>query len=86
MHDAHTAVIQYDLTGKQVREVQLPTIGSAWAWNAEAGERDAFLLFTSFAYGTTVLHVDLDNGTDHALARAEARLRSQLHSRPSKCS
>ena len=63
MRDAHTVVIQYDLTGKQVREVQLPTIGSAWAWNAEPGERDAFLMFTSFAYGTTVLRVDLDKGT-----------------------
>jgi prolyl oligopeptidase len=63
MHDAHSVVVQYDLTGKQVREVQLPTIGTAYVAGAEAGERDAFLWFTSFAYGNTPLRVDLDNGT-----------------------
>jgi prolyl oligopeptidase len=45
-----------------VRELQLPAIGTAYAWGAEAGERDAFLLFTGFAYGTTPLRLDLDNG------------------------
>lgn len=63
MRDAHSVVVQYDLTGKQVRELELPTIGTAYVASAEAGERDAFLWFTSFAYGTTPLRVDLDNGT-----------------------
>ncbi|HET9991421.1 MAG TPA: prolyl oligopeptidase family serine peptidase, partial [Kofleriaceae bacterium] len=63
MHDAHSVVSQYDLTGKKVREVELPAIGSAYPVPAEPGERDGFLIFTSFAYGTMPLRVDLDAGT-----------------------
>jgi prolyl oligopeptidase len=62
MHDAHSVVIQYDLTGKKIRELELPAIGSAYPVGAEAGERDTFLFFTSFAYGTQPLRVDLDSG------------------------
>jgi prolyl oligopeptidase len=62
MRDAHSVVTQYDLTGKKVREVALPTVGSAFIAGAEAGERDAFVLFMSFAYAPTPLRIDLDSG------------------------
>ncbi|HEY6039381.1 MAG TPA: prolyl oligopeptidase family serine peptidase [Kofleriaceae bacterium] len=62
MRDAHSVVTQYDLAGKKLREVALPTVGSAFISGAEAGERDAFLLFMSFAYAPTPLRVDLDSG------------------------
>jgi len=62
MHDARSVVVQYDLAGKKVRELELPAIGSAYPVGAEAGERAAFVYFTSFAYGTQPLRVDLDAG------------------------
>jgi len=63
MHDAHSVVIQYDLTGKKVRELALPTVGTAHTSGAEAGDRTGFMMFMSFAYGLTPLRIDLDNGT-----------------------
>jgi len=63
MHDAHSVVIQYDFTGKRVREIQLPAIGSAYPVPVEAGDRDGFLVFASFVNNWTALRVDLDAGT-----------------------
>lgn len=62
LRDAHAAVIEYDLDGRKERELTLPTVGSAFVAGALAGETQAFVAFTSFAYPTTPLRVDLGSG------------------------
>jgi prolyl oligopeptidase len=62
LRDAHSVVVQYDLAGHKLRELTLPTIGSAFAASALAGETQAFVGFTSFAYPTTPMRVDLQSG------------------------
>jgi len=62
LRDAHNAVVQYDLEGHKLRELTLPTIGSAFAAGTLSGETEAFLAFTSFAYPTTPMRVDLQSG------------------------
>ena len=62
LRDAHAAVVQYALDGRKLRELTLPTIGSAFASGGLARETEAFVGFTSFAYPTTPLRVDLATG------------------------
>ena len=62
LRDAHSVVVQYDLAGHKLRELTLPTIGSAFMARALAGETEAFVGFSSFAYPTSPLRVDLQSG------------------------
>jgi prolyl oligopeptidase len=62
LRDAHTALVQYDLHGARVRELALPTVGSAYVVDGGAAEPEAFAFFSSFAYPGTPLRVALDTG------------------------
>jgi prolyl oligopeptidase len=62
LRDAHSAIVQYDLDGHKLRELTLPTMGSALTIGAPASETQAFLYFASFAYPMTPLRVELDSG------------------------
>ncbi len=66
MHDAHELVKLYDLNGKFIREIQLPTIGSVTGISGKRTEQEMFLGFTSFLYPTTIFRYDFT--TDQLIA------------------
>ncbi len=60
--DAKTAVKQYDLNGKLVRDIELPGIGTASGFGAKKNEKDFYYSFTSFTDPSSIYHYDMETG------------------------
>jgi prolyl oligopeptidase len=58
MHDAHSRVALYEMDGRYVRDLELPTIGSVGSINGEREEAEMFYSFTSFLYPQTIFRFD----------------------------
>lgn len=53
LHNAHSQVIVCDLDGSQLRQVQLPTLGSVGGFAGRWDDREMYFSFTSFTFPTT---------------------------------
>ena len=62
MVDALSQVKQYDYEGKLIREVKLPSIGSAGGFYAKKNETHTYFSFTNYAYPTQIYKMDLATG------------------------
>lgn len=62
MIDVKTAVKQYDLKGKFIRDVELPGIGSAGGFGAMRDDKELYYSFTSFTYPTTIFKYEISTG------------------------
>lgn len=62
LRDAHTAVTAYDLTGKKLREIPLPGIGTAWGFGGGPEATTAFYLFSSFTVPWSIYQYDFVSG------------------------
>lgn len=62
MHNAHSKVKLYDLSGRPVKELPLPTLGSVAGISGRQTHSEFFLDFTSFLYPTVSLHYDFATG------------------------
>jgi prolyl oligopeptidase len=63
MVDVKSKIIQYDYTGKQIREVELPGIGTAGGFSAEKEDTTLYYSFTSFTYPGTIFTFDIAKGS-----------------------
>lgn len=61
--DVQTQVKQFTLAGEHVRDVALPTAGTAGGFSARSHETTLFYTFTSFTYPATIFAYDIENGT-----------------------
>ncbi len=62
LHNAHSVVKLYSLTGTFEKEVALPTLGSIDAITGKWNEPEMFVSFSSFAYAPTVFRYDFNTG------------------------
>jgi prolyl oligopeptidase len=62
LHDAHSLVRIYDESGRPVREVELPGIGSTIGFEGRQSDTETFFLFTGFTTPGTVYRYDLEIG------------------------
>jgi prolyl oligopeptidase len=62
MEDVKNTVYQYDYDGNKIREIGLPTAGSAGGFDALRDQHELYYVFTSFTYPSTVYRLDLQNG------------------------
>jgi prolyl oligopeptidase len=62
LHDAHSRVKVVDKTGKVVREVELPGIGTVTGFRGRQKDRETFYLFTGFTTPGTVYRYDVETG------------------------
>lgn len=62
LKDAVNKVYQYDKTGKQVREVQLPGLGTAYGFNAKKEDKETYYVFTSYINPATIYKMDIASG------------------------
>jgi len=58
MHDVHHLLKVYDLDGRFVREIELPTLGSIGGLTGKIEDTEMFFAFTSFLYPTTIFRYD----------------------------
>ncbi|MCU1265301.1 MAG: serine protease, family peptidase [Acidobacteria bacterium] len=62
LKDAHTQVKVFDKTGKFVREVEFPTLGTASGFAGKAKDKETFYAFTGFTMPTTIYRYDMVTG------------------------
>ena len=62
LKDAQTEVRVYDLSGKFVRNVDLPGIGTAEGFGGKRKDKETFYAFTSFIVPTSIYRYDLEAG------------------------
>ncbi|NIG56241.1 S9 family peptidase [Chitinophaga sp. Cy-1792] len=63
LKDASSLVCQYDYSGKKVRDIQLPGIGTARNFSASKGDKDIFYIYTDFTTPETVYRLNIQDGT-----------------------
>jgi prolyl oligopeptidase len=59
--DAVSQVIQYDLTGKKEKEIQLPGLGTAGGFSGKREEKETYFSFTSYVYPPTIFKYDINS-------------------------
>ena len=69
LKDAYTQVKIFDLSGKPVREVKFPCMGSAGGFGGKRKEKETFYSFTSFNYPTTIYRYDMPSGESTVFKR-----------------
>ncbi|HKU25410.1 MAG TPA: hypothetical protein VJQ54_08055, partial [Candidatus Sulfotelmatobacter sp.] len=62
LKDAKTEVRVYDLQGKQIRDVDLPGIGTATGFQGKRKDKETFYAFTSFTAPTTIYRYEPSSG------------------------
>lgn len=62
MVDAASQVKQYDYNGKLIREVSLPSVGTASGFYAKKEEKHTYYTFTNYAYPAQIYQMDLETG------------------------
>ena len=73
LEDAYTHIYQYDLEGSLVREIELPTLGSAYGFWGKRGEKTLFYTFTSFTYPSTIYKFDVESGKSEVFHKSEVK-------------
>ncbi len=73
LKDAHSQVRQFSLTGKPLREVELPGLGSAEGFTGRRRDRETFFSFSSFTAPGTIYRYDLEKGTATIFRRPDIR-------------
>ena len=73
LKDAHAQVRQFDLTGKPLREVELPGLGSAEGFSGRCKDRETFFAFSSFTAPGTIYRYDLETGKTAVFRRPEVK-------------
>ncbi len=62
LKDASSAIYQYDLSGNEIRKVELPGIGSAYGFNGEKEDTEVFFGFTSFTTPASMYTYQIESG------------------------
>ncbi|HAA15752.1 MAG TPA: S9 family peptidase [Cytophagales bacterium] len=62
LKDAHSVIHQYNLDGSLDRIVDLPTVGSAYGFNARNEDEELFYTFTSYTYPPTTFKYTIATG------------------------
>jgi prolyl oligopeptidase len=62
LHDVHAAVSAHDLSGKLLREVSLPGLGTVRGFEGEPGAEETYYTFSSFTQPRTVYRYRLSSG------------------------
>lgn len=63
IHDASSALTIFDLEGRRIAGVAMPTLGTIVSLSGEPQYKEAFFSFFSFAMPTTVYHLTLEGKT-----------------------
>ena len=71
LQDAHTVIKIFTLEGSFVREVDLPSIGSAGGFGGKQQDTETFYTFTSFTTPNTIYHYDMVTGISTIYRRPE---------------
>ncbi len=63
MKDAVSQVIQFDRSGKKVREINLPGVGTASGFGGKLEDKDLYFSFTNYITPSTIYKLDPNSGS-----------------------
>ena len=69
----------HDLDGKKLRDIPLPTLGTAGSLGGEWDRQELFFSFQSFLYPSTVFRFDLETGEQSVIDRSTAKVDSEAY-------
>lgn len=73
LKDAYTQTKVYDLSGKFIREVKYPTIGTAIGFYGRRNDTETFYTFTSFAVPPTIYRYNLATGVSEVFRQPSVK-------------
>jgi prolyl oligopeptidase len=71
MKDASNHLYGFDLSGKKIYEVGLPTLGSVTALSGENDDNEAFYIFTSYTFPPTIYRFDAAKNSSEIFHKTE---------------
>lgn len=71
MKDATNHLYGFDLEGKRLYEVKLPTLGSVTAISGDKDDNEAFYMFTSYTFPPTIYRFDAAKNTTDVFKKIE---------------
>jgi prolyl oligopeptidase len=74
LKDAASKVFQYTYTGKLIREIKLPGIGSAGGFGGEKEGKEFFYTYSSFATPPSIYRYNIASGKSQLYRKAELKL------------
>ncbi len=78
LKDVVTQAKVFDLSGKFIRDVNLPTIGTAGGFGGRRNDSETYYYFTSFLYPTTIYRYDVATGESTVLRRPKVDVKPEL--------
>lgn len=69
--DVSSHIYQYDLTGKQEKEIELPGIGTAGGFGGSKNDAETFYSFTSFTVPSLIYKYDIASGKSELFKKIE---------------
>ncbi len=71
MKDASNHAYGFDLNGKKLYEVKLPTVGSLSGFSGDKDDIEAFYIFTSYTFPPTIYRFDASKNKSEVFRKAE---------------
>lgn len=78
MVDATSKVKQYDMTGKFVRDIELPDIGSAHGFSGKKDQQELYYTFTNYKTPGTTYKLEIQSGQSDIYRKSKAPFDSDL--------
>ncbi|WP_316807614.1 prolyl oligopeptidase family serine peptidase [Pedobacter agri] len=73
LKDASTNIVQFDLTGKKLREVKLPALGTADGFGAYKEDKEFFYSFSNFTTPGTIYRYDIAKAESTLYKKSELK-------------
>lgn len=77
MIDAVHQVFQYDLAGEEVRQIELPGLGSVGGFSGKMEDSTLYYSFTSYVYPSTIFEYDIETGQSTLFRRSPVDFNSE---------
>ncbi|MGQ8364369.1 prolyl oligopeptidase family serine peptidase [Glaciecola sp. 1036] len=77
MVDAISKVMQYDLQGNLVREIELPGLGSAGSFGGKKDAVSTYYTFTNYVTPTSIFEFNIESGETELFNKPELRFNSE---------
>lgn len=73
LKDATSKVMQYDFSGKHIRDIQLPGVGSAYGFNEKSSAAVLYYGFMSYTTPYTIYKLDIESGASSLYIKPDVK-------------
>ncbi|WP_316799278.1 prolyl oligopeptidase family serine peptidase [Pedobacter frigidisoli] len=77
LKDASTNIIQFDLSGKKIREVKLPDIGTVGGFGGYKEDKEFFYTFTNFTTPGTIYRYEINKAESELYKKSELKFNTE---------